>query len=581
MSYGWTSEPEQALAGAGTGAFVFTLSGTSCPSARLAREAIQNSRDAQKKQSSGVEVVFTITSWAGNELKEKLKSLCVENLFHDCKSTKVPGVSLEGLSEKSQILNVTFCEDFGTVGLEGDAVSLEPSPWRTYVYTVGQSFKDTGGGSFGFGKSVFPALSRAATIVIYTVTEEEGPRLIACTYQGAFSKAGMRFTGRAWLGLKDANVGLSPIKPIVGDAAVDLANELGFKRERETGLSVLILDTTVDADELKRGVETHWWPAIEDKILRVAIHNNGRVIHPQPNSRPDLRPYITAYKLACKGLSVEPSGKEMCSVIQKHDLGTVAAVTDILEETDDKEMVKSNQVALIRDSRMVICYYDKYRGPGSQWFGVFVASPSSSETFRMSEPPSHDKWEEDPRVERFEILRDYKGLIRAPLSAWWKKIAPSVPKSLDRIPVVDNILSNFFSTSKGLGSRKLEKEKIPIRYSKQESSLEDVGGKRQIKFRFTIWLPLDAAVETFELELAPTVKMLLDRNLVSDQEDIGFSEIELKGTARRTKNQLDEKKKTLVYGVSFKRGDKLEVIGTSRPFEKEQIYELELNLRSK
>lgn len=144
----------------------------------LVREAIQNALDARLKPNEPVGIRFAIIERPRAEWDELLSQLHphlqVVSEISDNKATLVDPALLE-----QDVLRFLILEDFNTSGLTGDPALDEPPTdpekrkiehfyyfWRN----VGRTGKSGGDrGSWGLGKTVFPAASRLSTFFGLTV----------------------------------------------------------------------------------------------------------------------------------------------------------------------------------------------------------------------------------------------------------------------------------------------------------------------------------------------------------------------------------------------------------------------------
>jgi hypothetical protein len=137
------------------------------PEAKLAREAIQNSCDASRRdrgdsEAGPVRIVFHKRSLTGDQKCKFTKVLELGN----GPGARLPELRLPPENSFGQIddpdapLHLMIIEDWGTVGLGGPVPASGPDAhyWRL-LFTVGDDQKawadGQSGGSFGYGKAVY------------------------------------------------------------------------------------------------------------------------------------------------------------------------------------------------------------------------------------------------------------------------------------------------------------------------------------------------------------------------------------------------------------------------------------------
>ncbi|MGH9893867.1 MAG: hypothetical protein ACREA0_18165, partial [bacterium] len=205
-----------------------------------------------------------------------------------------------------------YIEDYETHGLFGDPHD-DASPLFRLLFALGDSSKareresEGSGGSYGYGKAVYSANSRIHCIFVFSVFDPKRhprnghARLMGCSYfnRHRFDKAS--YSGRAFFGNVRKNGEV--VDPLEEADAHDMAKQLGFepRGKADTGTSILLVDATVDCDELRTSIEDWWWPRLLDESvgLDVELYEQGRRVEPpRPRSREHLRPFIACFDLA-------------------------------------------------------------------------------------------------------------------------------------------------------------------------------------------------------------------------------------------------------------------------------------------
>ncbi len=454
----WFFEQVGTMGGASSRAYQNSLAGVGVPHAELfAREAIQNSVDAADVGAPSVNVQFRAEEVGGNRFETLRATL---GMAAGCEPLKRAGLFRPGeggdLATRLQPpLRLLYVEDFSTVGLGGTTepvASTEEDNYFRLCLTLGDTrAREGGGGTFGYGKSVYWAMSSLWTIVLYSRfaptarTNYSSARLIAVSWfnghtQPDQSGREIRYTGRAWFGVVDER----GCRPAVDDGAHDLAEQLRFRRRgpNDCGLSILILGSRVDMDGLREGVERHWWPRVLDGRLEVSFLLDGQELpSPRPRSHPRLARFVRAWDLA-KG-NAEPGTRDAVKELtyKRSVLGRFTITTgseDHEEEFGDPQPApRQVEIALIRDPGMVVEYLAGPTLSPTQptCSAVFAADPSMNRVFGASEPPAHNKWDfrtikrgeltDDQRAQIEQTLEKIRAAARAFVQS--KQVPPPAP----------------------------------------------------------------------------------------------------------------------------------------------------------
>lgn len=220
----WSFQPMPEMGGATGEAYTNPLLGTGMePAAVLAREALQNSVDAQVKGEK-VSVHLRRVTLVGKAKSAFVAEMGLyEALVPRRKSLKLPRETcVDTLSDTKVPLNLLFIEDYGTCGLHGPP-SRSKSHFFRLLLSLGDGAKaheaEGSGGSYGFGKSVYSSNSRIHSIVAYSVfdpalsgtPENNHARLMGCGYFNAHDFDGKDFSGRAWFGQPKENGSAQPL----------------------------------------------------------------------------------------------------------------------------------------------------------------------------------------------------------------------------------------------------------------------------------------------------------------------------------------------------------------------------------
>ena len=260
-----------------TDAWVNPLTASGLPREHvLGREAIQNSTDAAtggavveirfRKRKSGGGRRESLrggprrSEWAGQQGRGRRVSIRI--VFRDHRRSRIGGLGRAPLHR-----GFFAC---GLGGALGGLVDPEDH-FRRLCLQLGNA--DSGeegsarGGSFGYGKSVYARASGVRTVIYYSrfePTERSGnrwARLYGISLLKQHEKDGRAYSGFATFGVPGPDM---ESEPLHDEDANAFAARLGFAERGpdDLGTSILILDTNLDLGELRRGIETYWWPRL-------------------------------------------------------------------------------------------------------------------------------------------------------------------------------------------------------------------------------------------------------------------------------------------------------------------------------
>ncbi len=230
------------------------------PSASLmAREIIQNSWDAaleaheelvnQQETCLDFEIHFDYRTVSGDEKHRLVAALGLQDLalhMHNYLSEVQKNPEMHGgvqtlglpndtclpsLESDSSSLEYLVISEVGTTGMYG-RWGPESRMYQALA-AVGYTFKNTGGGSFGFGKSGLIAGSSTRTVIAYTCFRDRpddpniSRRLFGMTYWGHHTLCGEHYPGFARYGKRDAQ---DRVEPYNNESADELAELLGIDK---------------------------------------------------------------------------------------------------------------------------------------------------------------------------------------------------------------------------------------------------------------------------------------------------------------------------------------------------------------
>ena len=388
----------------------------------VAREVTQNSWDAALRhrrehpeiQDPTFRLTYEFAELTGESRKSVARALDLQQLKatldeqgHDALRFQ-PGETFLDNLKGSKPLKVLYVSDYGATGLRGDPVGsqLSASDFYRAFGQIGGNDRETGGGSFGFGKAAFIKASRLRCVVAYssfmpTTDDPVSRRLWGFAYWPGFGN----FTGVAQLGVLGQHHGVVS-RPAIDAVADQVAESLGFQvRSADSfascGTSLMIVDHVLDPELLKDSLELFWWPAMETykSSFNLSIKTKDSVLNPQPLTNPKVKPFIRAFEIASDKNAQLKDGERKANWRGIRDEGVGRGEMGMVRfqgEVDDLDMGDDHftHVALIRSPRMVVAY----QGFGNSSLntsirGVYIASDDADPYLRKSEPSAHNNWE--------------------------------------------------------------------------------------------------------------------------------------------------------------------------------------------
>lgn len=394
----------------------------------------------------------------------------------------------------SDSLRAIEISDFGTRGLGGPVHSNvvprkgERTDYVDFVLNVGQQRdRELGGGTYGYGKSSFFALSECSTVVIHSVTPGESGRnehrLIASRLGPSFDvrrgARGGRFTGRHWWG--DQTSGLNGVTPLRGSAARRMAVAIGMtpRSDTETGTSVLVLapmfPTRGEDDQIPLEPDE-----LANHIVRSVLWNAWPKLVPIGNARtppmrlsasvdevplPILAPKsVPPYDKLAEALVAVRAGGEKEIIRYNEVLGTLAfkrwprKAQSAIGTQPLLAPVRMHHVILMRPAELVV---EALEGPddgdqGIEWAGVFMCSnlPEIEKSFAESEPPAHDSWNPDNLRDKVQKSRVKVALrkIRDEIRDFTAPTSETLPPGLGSLASAATLLGKELMGLPGTGA---------------------------------------------------------------------------------------------------------------------------------
>lgn len=532
---GWVFHRSDPMGGAAGEAYANTLSSPGMrPEHVLAREAIQNSVDAATTDARKVHVRFLARQLSGKAKSEFADAARLSQVADRAGVLELPQPHcLDSLGERDKPISLLYVEDFGCEGLSGNPHDKTSNFYRLLLSlgdrTKARTSKGSGG-SYGFGKSVYSSSSMIQTIFAYTRFKPAAgsavSRLFGCGYYASHNFAGDSFSGRAWLGAsetRDAD-GRVVVDPFEGEAADGMAQRLGFqlRDDSQTGTSILIVDASIDMNEVARGVEDWWWPRLVTNDLDIEIVGaDGTSIPPRPMQRPDLRPFIASFNVAM-GATPPVKGEQKQQRLNRLEANEIGVCGfSIVKANDAGEPVvgelRRNSVAMIRNPKMVVSYMPCGNGM-PHVVGAFIASDAADDFLKKSEPPAHDKWDPDSQNLRDtestgrEMVIAVLGRVRAHLRKFQAEAAPPPPPKQKRLSYLERALGAYFKPQgKGpRGGAEGGASPLHLEFQHQPHAVPTHDGRLALEGQFSVRLDDKATDEQVRLKLTLDCPILED-----------------------------------------------------------------------
>ena len=217
----------------------------------------------------------------------------------------------------------------------------------------------------------------------------------------------------------------------------------------------LVVDPTVQPDDLCRAVERNWWPALEDPELDFSVTikcHDGSMLFPRPKRDILLRSFIRAYEVATVPQD-NPHSDERRFDMRAPGTGKLGLVADLegwsYPESSGVVGVPGGDrslVALMRTPRMVVEYYEVGRATTRPLVrGVFLADDDIDEPLRDTEPKGHDRWQTEPSETASEyavsVARNVLRKIKSNVATFRRMLRPPPrPREKILLPVFDRMM---------------------------------------------------------------------------------------------------------------------------------------------
>ncbi|MFK7891602.1 MAG: hypothetical protein AB8B63_12380 [Granulosicoccus sp.] len=388
------------------------------------RESVQNSCDAAKL-GVGPRLQFRLRTLTDGQMRFLTDTVLVNipPLPVDDPSLGEPLLPQPG----DPAIRVLEIIDYNTTGLAGPVradrlpAGVRYTDFIDFFRNVGTARNtNSGGGTYGFGKSSLYLTSRCSTILVDSQTEVVGQpvrRLMGCHIGGSYqlpSEDGhvRPFTGRHWWGQSEGTD--SVVDPLENDLAQTAATNLGMPArglsERGTTVMILAPELGNESPEMvgQRIVTEllwHFWPRMTrdtpaEKHLDASVIVEDRELEfPSPEDWPPLNLYCDA--LAQIRRRDKPHHRDQVQTISsqrpKRLLGYCSTVKGFVAPRTGASPERAHSIALMRPVGFIVKYLEGPQLPNEnlEWAGVFVVDDDAQteSAFANAEPPAHDDWQ--------------------------------------------------------------------------------------------------------------------------------------------------------------------------------------------
>lgn len=401
------------------------------------REALQNANDQSLPHGrTRAEVHFDLQELTGSKLEDFLTALGWKDLARHLRgAADVQSISkfrnFADAAQERDRLTLLRVEDRYTTGLVGDETEGSSNFRALCRDSLLSHKKESSGGSYGLGKSVYWAFSEWATVLFHSCLDEDGPsrhRLIGRVELPSHETAKASYAGPGWFGRRERATGGERAVSLWDDQARELARHLHMTRPSKiTGTTILVVgfrDPTDDEprelpellQQIRASAARFFWPAMNfPKPLRIVVGGE-----PVAETSEVAEFADTWRRRAQGGASLEKPGDVVRRTLQisvprlrKEKGSSDATECDLLVRLADPSSTSpyDNRLAVFRGPGMVVKYFPIDQAGTLPRFHAILAcgegrtpedpTPSDrrAEAFlRKCEPPGHDEWSPTPRL---------------------------------------------------------------------------------------------------------------------------------------------------------------------------------------
>lgn len=409
----------------------------------LAREAIQNSIDANADPDKPVKVVFKLEKWKKNQIPDFLQ---LEEILKACEKNEKSKKHFQNANKilKSDDIPVLIISDYNTSGLSGtDDKKDRGSNFYNFFKAVGgvgdSKMKKGGGGCYGYGKAANVAASAFDTFFATSVFKDNGKTNIV--FMGS-----LRLVSHEIKGVEKRAIGSYgfPGQRPVRDKA-KIPKEF-LRRTNDTGTDIFILgmkNYESWKEDILFSVLKNFWLAIAENKLEVTV---GEKRIDAKNVEAECKKFFETTQIEFKSYENPVpyilAYKEKPDQIKLETLGNVRLYVKV--DKDSKNT--TGHFACFRKNLMLI--QTKRFSSITPFTGLFVCdNQKGNDILRMMEPPNHKEWSTEElhaKDENGETLpdcksadREYKRCIKEKI----QQINAALPKSTLTIENLDDFIT--------------------------------------------------------------------------------------------------------------------------------------------
>ena len=412
------------------------------------REVVQNAKDQKRADAKQAKVHFKLMRLRGQSLSKFLAALGWADLKEHLAAAagasahaKFIERGLERLDSDRELL-ILRVDDSGTGGLTGGDTE-DGRPFKSLCIDELFSEKESkgAGGSYGLGKSVLWRFSAFATVLFSSRLSEyadgqKGLRLFGRSQLPWHEMACDQYDGPCWFGREIEQGGQRLALSFWGGDAASRAIDLQLERADDAGTSILVVGFNPPAEETRHPKEmcrrfctdaaVHFWPVLSGESPELEVTSelvdieSGTVEASHRTSiPPEIRPYVDCLEAFRKDETVE-------ELAEKGDVAGVGIPVKIPRTIAGAPPVegevtlcvkllpgggrRANHVAYARGFGMVVRYRNlEGISLSARPFvatllcgtlrGATSADQSVEEFLRQAEPPEHNTWTSNQRLQ--------------------------------------------------------------------------------------------------------------------------------------------------------------------------------------
>jgi hypothetical protein len=409
----------------------------------LAREAIQNSIDANVDPDKPVRVVFKLEKWKKRQIPDVSQ---LEEILKACEQNEKSKKHFQNTNKilKSDDIPVLIISDFNTTGLSGtDDKKDRGSNFYNFFKAVGgvgdSKLKKGGGGCYGYGKAANVAASAFDTFFATSVFKDNDKFKVV--FMGSLRLVSHEIEGIEKRAI--GSYGFPGQRPV--REKTKIPKEF-LRRTDETGTDIFILgmkNYESWKEDILFSVLKNFWLAIAEKKLEVTI-GEKRIY--AGNMESECKKFFESTKIEFKDhenpVPYILAYKEKPDHIKLETLGPIRLYVRV--DKDSKNT--TGHFACFRKNLMLI--QTKRFSSITPFTGLFVCdNQKGNDILRMMEPPNHKEWSTEElhaKDELGETLpecksadREFKKCIKEKI----QQINAALPKTTLTIENLDDFIT--------------------------------------------------------------------------------------------------------------------------------------------